>query len=207
MQPKYCLYGAGGHGRVVASQLKATYDCAIYFADSNINLQQKYVDNVLVKYRSLDSSMQYHVLVTIGNNMLRRGIQTAFPHLIADPFLSGNSIVYNSKIGKGTQVLDGAVVNTGTVIGSGVIVNTGAVVEHDCSIGDYCHLAPSCTLAGSVFLHPNVFVGAGAVILPGLTIAENTVIGAGAVVTSDINEPGTWIGVPAKMLSLTKKKI
>jgi acetyltransferase-like isoleucine patch superfamily enzyme len=45
----------------------------------------------------------------------------------------------------------------------------------------------------------NVSIGSNATILP-VKICNNVVIGAGAVVTKDINEPGTYIGNPAKKI-------
>ena len=42
------------------------------------------------------------------------------------------------------------------------------------------------------------FVGSGAVVANGVSIANNVVIGAGAVVCSDINDSGTYIGMPAR---------
>lgn len=46
-----------------------------------------------------------------------------------------------------------------------------------------------------------VFIGAGAIILGGVTIGNNSVIGAGAVVTKNIPSHTTAVGVPAKPIS------
>jgi maltose O-acetyltransferase len=43
-----------------------------------------------------------------------------------------------------------------------------------------------------------VFIGMGALILPGVTIGDNAIIGAGAVVTKDVSAGVTVKGVPAK---------
>ena len=43
-------------------------------------------------------------------------------------------------------------------------------------------------------------IGAGAIILPGLTIGEGAMIGAGAVVTKDVPAGETWVGNPAVKL-------
>ncbi|HEY9245409.1 MAG TPA: DapH/DapD/GlmU-related protein, partial [Candidatus Methanoperedens sp.] len=45
----------------------------------------------------------------------------------------------------------------------------------------------------------NVYLGAGAIILPGVTIGDNSIIGAGAVVTKDIPSNCVAMGVPAKV--------
>jgi len=46
----------------------------------------------------------------------------------------------------------------------------------------------------------NAWIGAAATILPGVTIGENSVVAAGAVVTSDV-PPNTVVGgIPAKFL-------
>lgn len=46
----------------------------------------------------------------------------------------------------------------------------------------------------------NVFIGYGAVILPGVTIADNVVIGARSVVTKDIPQNSVVAGVPARVI-------
>ena len=46
----------------------------------------------------------------------------------------------------------------------------------------------------------NVWIGAGAVILPGITIGENSVIGAGSIVTKDIPANVVAVGNPCRVL-------
>ena len=45
-----------------------------------------------------------------------------------------------------------------------------------------------------------MFLGAGAVIADKIIVCSNSVIGAGAVVVSDITTSGTYVGVPAKRI-------
>jgi acetyltransferase-like isoleucine patch superfamily enzyme len=53
---------------------------------------------------------------------------------------------------------------------------------------------------GAVLIKKNAWIGAGATILPGVTIGENSVVAAGAVVAKDV-PPNTVVGgVPAKVL-------
>ncbi len=47
----------------------------------------------------------------------------------------------------------------------------------------------------------NVWIGAGAIILPGVTIEDDAIVGAGAVVTRDVPRGETWVGNPAKKIA------
>jgi acetyltransferase-like isoleucine patch superfamily enzyme len=60
-------------------------------------------------------------------------------------------------------------------------------------------------LAGLEYTHPvnigdNVWICAGAIILPGVTISENSVIGAGSVVTKDVPPNSLAVGNPCKII-------
>lgn len=52
----------------------------------------------------------------------------------------------------------------------------------------------------SVRIKRNAWIGAGATILPGVTIGENSIVAAGAVVTKDVDDNTIVGGVPAKIL-------
>jgi acetyltransferase-like isoleucine patch superfamily enzyme len=52
----------------------------------------------------------------------------------------------------------------------------------------------------------NVFIGMGAIIMPGTTINDNVVIGAGSVVRGEIQSDSIVIGNPAKIIGILSKK-
>lgn len=107
-----------------------------------------------------------------------------------------------------------------TYIGDNFYANFNLVVVDDIEvyIGDNVMIAPNVTMSvtghpvdpeyrrgGTQFSLPiriedDVWIGANAVILPGVTIGKNTVIGAGSVVTHDIPENCVAVGSPCRVL-------
>ncbi len=56
----------------------------------------------------------------------------------------------------------------------------------------------------NVIISDNVFIGAGSIILPGITIEKNSIIGAGSVVTKDVPKNSIYAGNPAKLIKVLK---
>lgn len=71
------------------------------------------------------------------------------------------------------------------------------VISHDASLLN--HLGY--TKIGRVIIGNKVFVGNNAMILPGVTIGDNVIVGAGSVVTKDIPENSVAAGNPARVIS------
>lgn len=57
-----------------------------------------------------------------------------------------------------------------------------------------------------VVIEKNVWIGAGTIVLPGVTIGENSVIGAGSIVTKDIPKNMLAYGVPCNVIHSIDKK-
>ena len=53
---------------------------------------------------------------------------------------------------------------------------------------------------GAVVIHDDAWIGAGAIILPGVTIGEQAIVGAGSVVTRDVPPGAVVAGNPARVL-------
>ena len=104
----------------------------------------------------------------------------------------------SATIGLGSALLAGAIIGPRAVLGRGTIINHAASVDHDCKIGNYGNISPGARLAGCVEAEPGVFVGLNASILQGLRLGENSVVGAGAVVTRNVTPGGKVVGIPAR---------
>lgn len=96
--------------------------------------------------------------------------------------------------------------------------NLTLVDDGEIYIGDYTMIGPNVTIATAghpvlpelrqeayqfnipVHIGKNVWIGAGVIILPGVTVGDNTVIGAGSVVTKDIPSDVVAVGNPCRIL-------
>lgn len=105
-------------------------------------------------------------------------------------------------------------------IGSHVYMNFHTTLVDDAAIyiGDYTMFGPNVTLVTAshalsprlrekqaeynkpIHIGKNVWIGAGAIVLPGLTIGDGAVIGAGSVVTHDVPKNAIVVGNPAHIL-------
>ncbi len=104
--------------------------------------------------------------------------------------------------------------------GNGVYANFNLTLVDDTHIyiGDYTMLAPNVVIASAghpilpelrekayqynapVHIGKNCWLGAGVIVVPGVTIGDNCVIGAGSVVTKDIPSNTIAVGNPARVL-------
>lgn len=112
-----------------------------------------------------------------------------------------------------------SLVKKGLTIGADVFINFGCIIDDSfcylVSIGDHVTLAPNVhilahdastkkilgyTKIGKVKIGKYVFIGAGSIVLPGVTIGDNVVIGAGSVISKDISSNSVAVGNPARVI-------
>ena len=150
-----------------------------------------------------DPDLQF--VIAIGNNSVREQIFQTYDLNYATIIHPSATIGLGVEIEEGTVVMANASINATAKIGKNAIINTGAIIEHDNQIGDYVHVSPNGTLCGTVTVGEKTHIGAVAVIKNNIQIASNCIIGVGAAVVKDIEEPGTYVGVPAKNIKQKQK--
>jgi sugar O-acyltransferase (sialic acid O-acetyltransferase NeuD family) len=201
---RLAIYGASGHGKVVADIAELTGWQSIEFFDQAAEDIQKNgiwpvrgtFDDLLRLGADFDAA-----IVAIGNNQIR----TDRAELLLEAGIELATLIHpsaiisdHSAIGRGTVIMANAVVNPFAAIGDHVILNTGAVIDHDCAIEDGAHICPGVNLAGEVRVGHKAWVGIGASVIQQRHIGENSIVGAGSVVIEDVPANVTVCGVPAK---------
>lgn len=124
--------------------------------------------------------------------------------------------LYGCKIGDNTFIGPFVEIQKDVTIGNNCRIQSHSFICELVDIGDNCFIAHGAMFINDTFakggpakgdktlwkhtrIGNNVSVGTNATIMP-VNICENVVIGAGAVVTKDINEPGIYAGNPAKKI-------
>lgn len=110
------------------------------------------------------------------------------------------------KIGKNCKIMNNVTIDYSHYwlikIGNNVTLAPNVhVLAHDSSTKNDLNY----TKIGLVKIQDNVFVGAGSIIMPGVTLGENSVIGAGSIVVKDIPGNSVAIGNPCKVISSCKE--
>jgi len=205
---KVFVYGARGHGKVVADILLAeAHHDVLGFVDDDLSLSGSRVLGFQViggeaQLRSESTKGSVGVVLGVGDNSIRKKLAERCKLLgltIVTAIHPFATVSKAASVKDGTVVMAGAVINPCAELGFGVIVNSGAVIEHDVLIADYAHVSPNASMGGESRLGTLSHLGLGAIILPGVVVGSGTVIGAGAVVTRDMPANVVAMGVPARI--------
>ncbi len=200
------IWGAGGHGHVVADLLRTAGGWALAGFVDNLNPPGTRIMDLPVlgdadQLPRLRDQGVRTLVAAIGDcaermKMLRRARELGF---------RTPTLVHPSCIVSSAAVLDdacvlcaGAIVGPGTRIGTGAILNTRAAVDHDNRLDEGVHVAPGAVLCGFVSVGRETWIGAGAVVRDHLTIGQRVIVGACATVLRDVPDGQTVDGTPAR---------
>lgn len=204
------IFGAGGFGREVKTiidsinrQNENTYNFVGFFDDGfekgrlinnypvlgGIDEINQYTEEICLAICIGDPKIKEKIISKIDNS------NVLFPTLIHPRASVTNEFV---SLGKGCIICEGTIITCNIDIRDFVILNLMCTVGHDTVIEDYCSFMPSVNISGEVKIKQGVYVGTGAKIINLLEIGENTIIGAGAVVSKSLPANCTAVGIPAK---------
>jgi len=150
--------------------------------------------------RELRSRDIHTVLPLTPDNRIR---QKQIQQLLANGFELVSAIHPTVTILPESIIEPGVWINAGCIIGykaeisSGAIINTGAQIDHHCILKSCCQLDPAVVTAGNVAVGECSHIHTNATIINRITIGDDAVVGAGAVVIRDVPSRTTVVGVPA----------
>lgn len=194
---RFYLYGASGHGKVVAEIAELSGLDIAGFIDDNHEITE------LISYPVAHQlpSKPISLLLSIGNNRTRKKIAQSLTQVSYKSLIHPRAIVSRHALLKeGTVVMGGVTINAGSNIGKHCIINTNASIDHDCVIGDYVHISPNAALAGDVKVGEGTQIGIGACVIQSVRIGAWCTIGAGAVIIKDVPDGTTVVGNPGRAI-------
>jgi UDP-2-acetamido-3-amino-2,3-dideoxy-glucuronate N-acetyltransferase len=123
-------------------------------------------------------------------------------------------ILPNAQIGENCNICSHVFIENGVKIGDNVTIKCGVQLWDGIIIEDNVFIGPNVTFCNDKYpkskQYPEKFlktiikkrasIGSNATILPGITIGENSIVGAGSVVTKDVPADTIVVGNPAKKI-------
>lgn len=154
--------------------------------------------------------------VKVGKNpTIRSGTVIYEAVTIGDDFKTGHNVLIREKtyIGNNVSIGSGTIIDGHTKIANNVNVQSLVYMPKYMDIRKDVFIGPRVTFTNDMYppspdamattvVESRAVIGAGAVILPGLTIGELSFVAAGALVTHDVPERMMAIGSPARFVDL-----
>lgn len=152
-------------------------------------------------------SDELNVVIGIGNPRILKIVtdkisnkNIIFPNIIhpSCKFIGEDTF----SIGKGNIILTGCTISCNVGIGNFNIMNTNVILGHDVKAGSYNVFSPNTLISGNINIGNQNFFGFNSGVIQGRKIGNNNVIGAGSTLLRNINNEGTYIGVPAQKIKI-----
>ena len=207
-QKRIAVWGAGGHGHVVADILLRIGGWQTVGFVDNVHAKGDTIMGLPVLgdrdvLPALRADGVEALVVAIGDPAAHAALmEIARSHQFEQPALVHPfvSVSPSAKIGEGCVVCAGAIIGPQTEMKAGAIVNSKSSLDHDVVVGQCTHIAPGAIVCGYTSIGDGCWIGTGAVVRDHIAIGSRTVIGAGATVLKDIPDDVTAYGVPAKII-------
>ena len=148
------------------------------------------IDRITLKIREIIHYI-FHIGIYFGKGIILRGV----PQLLyAKNIRFGHNVRLNDRVY--LHAAEGITIGENTTLSYGV-----AIITESYNVTDYNKYIQRHHLGASVKIGKNVWICANSTILPGVTIGNNIIVGAGSVVTKDLLEENSlYAGNPAKFI-------
>jgi sugar O-acyltransferase (sialic acid O-acetyltransferase NeuD family) len=190
---KLALFGYGGHAQEVACQINQK---VTFFVDDQYA-------NDTAKPISKFNPQEYAMMVAVANSKDRFDIVQRLPKETQYFTFIHPSVQImddNIEMGEGSFIGANSILTTNIKIGKHTLLNRSNHIGHDCEIGNYFSAMPGAIVSGNVKIYDCVYMGTNSAIKEKLLIHSLSTIGMNSCVVKHIEEPGIYVGVPAKKL-------
>lgn len=109
-------------------------------------------------------------------------------------------------LGEGCILMNGVYLGSNTVIGANTVLMPNTIVGHDTSIGMHCTICSNCCINGASRVGDRVFFGFLSGTKQNLTVGNDVICSAGAIVFRDLPDETVAVGNPARIVKKNEEK-
>jgi sugar O-acyltransferase (sialic acid O-acetyltransferase NeuD family) len=212
------IFGAGDIARLAHYYFTndTDYQVAGFVVDRAYRSADTFLDLPLVDAeQALDcfSPGEYEMFVALSYAKMNRLRAEKYDRMKADGYRlatyisSRCSYLAQTPPGENCFILEDNTVQPSVTIGNDVTLWSGNHIGHDSSIADHCFISSHVVVSGHVRIGERCFIGVNATIRNSITIAPDTLVGAGAVVMKDTKPKGVYLAERAKLFSKSSDAI
>ncbi len=212
------IFGAGNIARLAHYYFTrdTEHEVAAFTVDEEYRQEDRFLDLPLVSFEGVVERFppqEYKMFVALSYarmNKLRaekydRAKRNGYE--LASYVSSRCSFLTDHPVGDNCFILEDNTIQPFVQIGSDVTLWSGNHIGHDAVIEDHCFLASHIVVSGYVRIRNNCFIGVNATLRNSITIAPETLIGAGAVIMKDTVEKGVYLPQRAKLFEKQSDEI
>jgi len=212
------IFGAGDIARLAHYYFTrdSDHEVAAFTVDEKYRQGETFLDLPLVPFESVSKlypAREFKMFVALSYarmNKLRaekydQAKQNGYE--VASYVSSRCSFLTDHPVGDNCFILEDNTIQPFVRIGNDVTLWSGNHIGHDAVIEDHCFLASHIVVSGHVRIRNNCFIGVNATLRNSITIAPETLIGAGAVIMKDTLEKGVYLPQRAELFTKQSDEI
>ncbi len=208
------IYGYGGLGREVyviankISRMEKRWDEIIFIDDAAETLDAADA-SVYSFLEAKEKFSELEIVIGVGEPSVRailfdkvknEGIKIA-TLIHPDVYIDSTTV-----IGEGTVICEGVTITCDVKLGCNTYIQPHAVIGHDISVGNHSVIGANCQIGGQNHIGERTYMGFLSGTKEGLTIGNDVICSAGAIVFRDLPDAVIAVGNPARIMKKNENK-
>jgi sugar O-acyltransferase (sialic acid O-acetyltransferase NeuD family) len=215
---KLVIFGAGDIARLAHYYFTrdSEHDVVAFTVDQKYRQADTFLDLPLVPFEDVlarYSPGEYKMFVALSYARMNKLREEKYQQAKASGYelvsyvSSRCSFLTDNPVGDNCFILEDNTIQPFVKIGNNVTLWSGNHIGHDALIEDHCFIASHIVVSGYVRIGNNCFIGVNATLRNSITIAPETLIGAGAVIMKDTVAKGVYLPQRAELFSKKSDEI
>ena len=215
---KLVIFGAGDIARLAHYYFTrdSDHEVVAFTVDQKYRQADTFLDLPLVGFEEISNRYapgEYKMFVALSYARMNKLREEKYQQAKANGYelvsyvSSRCSFLTDHPAGDNCFILEDNTIQPFVKIGNNVTLWSGNHIGHDAVIEDHCFLASHIVVSGYVRIGNNCFIGVNATLRNSITIAPETLIGAGAVIMKDTVEKGVYLPQRAELFSKKSDEI